>query len=278
LLLCLERRLRFFRCVVEGTPNPAARKITPVASDGRLVDVADGDVFSFAQFRRREVIVGGGGGREDDTAAVSSAAVSERAAAAAVVPLVGDLFAASPAVQEVFLSSGFLSIAMADAADWDEVAVGRKSPSSSEAVLEAVDHFFEQGPADEATAKAWLAAARTTGATGAVKSNSNSNGNRNNDNNSNSGDAAARGDVVSSDDERQLAEDVQLVLDQFARPSLQADGGDVVFRGVRCARWSVGRSVGRSSVVADVVGPRGGVSNDKPSRPGQRVVTVPQAV
>ena len=175
-----------YRCIVEGTPNPNARRITPVASDGRLIPVVAEDHsggnaarFPFARFRRSEVEAFNAGGN---------------------IPLVEDLFAVSDDVEEVFLSSDFLSISLAEGAEWDDAT------GVSDALLDAIDEFFEAGPASESSIDAWI-----------------------------SGGAQSVFSVSGhySEEELQLIGEIQQVLEEKARPNLQADGGDVVFRGLK---------------------------------------------
>jgi len=117
-----------------------------------------------------------------------------------VVPLVDEIFELSHDIREVFLSNSFLSVALKQGKEWDD-------ESELEINLcDTVDRFFEDGPADESTVHAWLASSRNV-----VDSDDNQ----------------------YSEDELELINEIQVLLEEKARPNLQADGGDVLFRGFK---------------------------------------------
>ena len=124
--------LRGYHCMVESTPNPRARKITPVSSKGVILDVVSPEtqeLFHFVGFHR------------DTLPPVQTTNDT--------IPLVHSLFDGTQSVNEVFLSRQFLSVTLTDEDDWD-------SDPSVMGMLDTVDAFFEKGPGDDAAVKVWL--------------------------------------------------------------------------------------------------------------------------
>lgn len=110
------------------------------------------------------------------------------------IPLITDMFQSTQNADQVFLSKYFLSVTFSDEHD---------SLSTLEPLCKTIDNFFRSGPANSNTVSLWQKyTANTT-------------------NNINQ-------DELNTED-RQLVEDIQQVLEEKVRPTLQADGGDVIF-------------------------------------------------
>jgi hypothetical protein len=196
---------RGYRCVVEGTPNPSARRITPVSAKGVLIDVVPSrsrwDSFKFARFRRPQRA-------GPDASATTTVAPTSVAAAdcGSMVPLVAELFAVDPVVAEVFLSRQFLSVSLDSEEHWqlDSTPPTTTTPSPQGDVADslphqlfsAIDKFFYDGPASDEAVEVWLR--RGSQASDAHAS-------------------CSRGSSRYTPEELQLIEDIEFLLEEKAR-------------------------------------------------------------
>jgi Fe-S cluster biogenesis protein NfuA len=117
------------------------------------------------------------------------------------IPLITDMFQSTQNADQVFLSKYFLSVTFSEHGSSSTL-----HPPTLQPLCEIVDDFFKTGPANSNTVSLWQQYMANTA---------------NTTNNINH-------DELNMED-RQLAEDIQRVLEEKVRPTLHADGGDVVF-------------------------------------------------